>query len=1109
MTTTPRQVHAYPLAASGPACRCGMPGIGRRIAAAAAVGSVVTVLAAIIWVMVSWGTASGADKAGGATPAVAAIPDAILTGVYPCYDDAALHAVFFISAEEGWAVGDDGVIWHSLDGGQSWERQKSGTRAALRGVHFLTPYTGWAVGRRDEPGLGPVGVLLYTEDGGWHWEERGACLLPPLHGVRFFDARHGIVWGEGSRAVPSGILITADGGRTWQPLAGPAGGFCQIAFATDARRGIAVGAAARWGTVDLTDWPAGRFREKDSDPASGRTWRAVAWGGTAHSPIVIAGDGGAILVSTDGGDHWQTVRLPLSSETQACCDFYAAAACGRHLWVAGRAGRRLWHSPDRGQTWQAQNLELPLPIYGMFFLTDQLGWLVGAGGVIYRTADGGVSWKVQQLGGSRAAMLCVSGTPRRLPLESVCVWGKAEGYRCVATVVGNEAGPTLAAAERLTQAWRDCGGWLAEPEWAFPLGPHLQELSPRELLAAWDRRHAAQAGQHLLRRMVLAIRTWQPDVVVAGAADPAADAVDRLTLRAAHDALVQAADPQSFPEQLSELGLQPWGAKKLYTLAPSSPHPSAVPAAGPLPDDPSPAQPSVLRTDIERFHPLLANPPQDHAAWAAALLAADPAPARNAFLLAAHRLPGAEQHRDLWEGIDLTAGGAARRRIEPAPLDPAALEQRRRLATSRQRLAQLAALVARSGSEAVQTQRELEREWLRLPPWEAAWTGLHLAAACERAGQWAAARDLYIELLARFPQHPAAVSACRWLLTHEVGAETHALLRSRPNPPSPSGVRPVAGQLPVTGQLPVAGLLAPAAPADFLELEPPRRRWQKALELEPRLVALGPLHLHDPAAHLSLLALRRHLEQRDEALKLLRHVLPPAQTEAALADPWHAAVAAEWWLLDRSRFPRPPKPFGLAVRAETRPLLDGRLDDACWQATPPLPLRPTLWDDPRQADAYASEFRCCWDEQYLYLAVHCRHPDGQQVPPVTPRRRDADLRGHDRVEVRLDCDRDYQTSYRLAVDHRGCLADTCCGQRAWNPRYYVGFASDAAGWTAEWAIPLSELGLQRLGTGQVWAVHVCRIVPGRGVLSWSDPPEAAPALEHAGLLRFTTIAETP
>src|SRR5215468_8535319 len=38
------------------------------------------------------------------------------------YDDAPLYAVRFVDREEGWAAGDEGVIWHTIDGGTNWER---------------------------------------------------------------------------------------------------------------------------------------------------------------------------------------------------------------------------------------------------------------------------------------------------------------------------------------------------------------------------------------------------------------------------------------------------------------------------------------------------------------------------------------------------------------------------------------------------------------------------------------------------------------------------------------------------------------------------------------------------------------------------------------------------------------------------------------------------------------------------------------------------------------------------------------------------------------------------------------------------------------------------
>src|SRR5579859_661270 len=74
------------------------------------------------------------------------------------FEDAPLHAVQFWDKNEGWAAGDEGIVWHTIDGGQSWERQPTGVRASLRGMHFLNPYVGWIVGREELPGGGSTGT---------------------------------------------------------------------------------------------------------------------------------------------------------------------------------------------------------------------------------------------------------------------------------------------------------------------------------------------------------------------------------------------------------------------------------------------------------------------------------------------------------------------------------------------------------------------------------------------------------------------------------------------------------------------------------------------------------------------------------------------------------------------------------------------------------------------------------------------------------------------------------------------------------------------------------------------------------------------------------------
>src|ERR1043165_8514255 len=82
-------------------------------------------------------------------------------------EDATLRSVFFIDHKEGWAVGDEGLILHTLNGGKTWHRQATGVRSSLRSVQFLTPEIGWAVGGEELPfGMGSSGIVLVKNNRG-------------------------------------------------------------------------------------------------------------------------------------------------------------------------------------------------------------------------------------------------------------------------------------------------------------------------------------------------------------------------------------------------------------------------------------------------------------------------------------------------------------------------------------------------------------------------------------------------------------------------------------------------------------------------------------------------------------------------------------------------------------------------------------------------------------------------------------------------------------------------------------------------------------------------------------------------------------------------------
>jgi hypothetical protein len=183
----------------------------------------------------------------------------------------------------------------------------------------------------------------------------------------------------------------------------------------------------------------------------------------------------------------------------------------------------------------------------------------------------------------------------------------------------------------------------------------------------------------------------------------------------------------------------------------------------------------------------------------------------------------------------------------------------------------------------------------------------------------------------------------------------------------------------------------------------------------------------------------------------------------------------------------------------TRPFLDGKLDEECWQKQP-LMLRNAVGDTVKE---YPTEAWLAYDKEFLYLAVRCKHPAGKRVPPVEVRPRDADLRPYDRVSLLLDLDRDYSTYFQLQIDQRGCVCEDCWGDLTWNPKWFVGVTSDESGWQAEAAIPMSELTGDAVTVGRAWCCNVTRVLPGRGVQAWSVPADVQPRPEGMGLVMFT------
>jgi photosystem II stability/assembly factor-like uncharacterized protein len=113
-----------------------------------------------------------------------------------------LYDVFFLNSSEGWAVGENGTIIHTSDGGMNWTLQKSGGTSRLTAIHFTDSNNGCAIGY--------YGTLLHTVDGGNSWNSINSGTTHNLTGIHFINANEGWV-----SAHDYTILQTTDGGSSW------------------------------------------------------------------------------------------------------------------------------------------------------------------------------------------------------------------------------------------------------------------------------------------------------------------------------------------------------------------------------------------------------------------------------------------------------------------------------------------------------------------------------------------------------------------------------------------------------------------------------------------------------------------------------------------------------------------------------------------------------------------------------------------------------------------------------------------------------------------------------------------------------------------------------
>ncbi|MES1213804.1 MAG: YCF48-related protein [Singulisphaera sp.] len=991
-------------------------------------------------------------------------------------DDAELHDLTFLDAEHGWAVGDRGVIWRTENGGQSWQLVPSGVDCPLHSVHFNDLDNGWVAGGKQRPYLdADQGVLLRTFDGGQTWEADKGLLLSTIRVVKFFGAQ-GWALAAPSHLFPSGAFFTADEGRTWTPLADrEIANWTLAAFADPLSAAFAGSRGARAAVNDrrIDPWQQTEFGLREPRAICLST-RKDGW---------LAGDGGLLLKSDDGGRSWQPTQEPPGAEH---FDFRAVAVQGSQVWIAGNPGSRVMHSADGGSTWEVQQTGQPLPINCLNFVDTQRGWAAGALGTILVTIDGGRTWQKQHGVRERAALLGVYSDAERLPLEAIARLAANEGFiTAVEIVARRDAEPDTPAVE--VQAARERAALLAlgcsalERPWGFPLRQAGIPRTVEHLTDGWNRMYAGRGVEQLESHLVRQIRVWRPEVIITSAASPAGDdplghLMNQLVLRAVADA----GNVEKFPE-LADVGLHPWNVKKVAGGVPSG-------------------KMGTINVNTSQLAPRLTRSLADYAASARGLLADryDAPPNAWGFRLHVDNLGQGLGQQDFFSGLNLAPGGDARRELPS--LGRAGMDAMRQIAERHRNLQAILAHTERSDRGPAVLLGQIGDLTRGLDPATAGQTLFELAQTYRNDGHWDYAAATFQLLSEKYPNHPLTTPAFVWLVQYWSSGE--ALLRALPA--SESRPRALVRGANTAAQIPDAippasqGPLSSIRTANFNDPQPTAhsatQRAARALEFGKALARVDAHASSDFHVQFPLAAARA--QAADAGTSADRFFATIANSRPH--DAWWACARGEQWLFEGANG-APPKPVATAQKVAAKPRLDGDLTDAIWQQAARLDLASPLSDDAE----WPGTMMLAYDDEFLYVAIDCRcAPLAKYSDDNRTRQRDADLTANDRVELRLDVDRDWTTFYKLSVDYRGWTAEECWGDATWNPRWFVAAARSNENWTVEAAIPLAQLSAHAVEPKTIWALGLQRIVPGVGFQSWTRPATVAGTPQGGGYLIF-------
>lgn len=336
----------------------------------------------------------------------------------------------FLDTQHGWIVGGNGALLRTSDGGSTWSPQASILRT--------TPFLGLSIVFTDAlTGVVSMnnGSLLRSSDGGFSWGllPRSALTLQKLR-----KAPDGSVWGFGSLGA---IARSTDAGLTWQRFST---GITTVVYDIDFPDAQTVVAVCGGGIVlrsldagqSWTNMPAGIGTDIISID-----FRDAMTGFAVQKPKYL-------LTTTDGGATWRDTSFTVNELTQVR---FVDAGTG---WLVSNSVGSVFKTVDGGMSWQSVEVEQPhrFTFYAVHSLDAQKALLLGTGGAMFTTDDGGQLWAQRGTAISRQHFNSVTA------LSDSAAWVFGDG----AAFFTNDAGLTWSGSDTISLPGFRAGYALSE-----------------------------------------------------------------------------------------------------------------------------------------------------------------------------------------------------------------------------------------------------------------------------------------------------------------------------------------------------------------------------------------------------------------------------------------------------------------------------------------------------------------------------------------------------------------------------------------------------------------------------------------------------------------------